>query len=161
MKNKVKTLTIPFVIYRYVSNFIDVFGEFIIINKDKPSHCMGNTFIKSSFKRFYESKINMKKRHLQFVAAQPNHRTSQAQLNFKKNTMKKYILSVIAISILFSCQESKEITITKIEGSPNYENSKLSLVDLTSNEEMEFSFEFENYELGIKHQHDFKNDLVY
>ena len=160
MKNKVKTLTIPFVIYRYVSNFIDVFGEFIIINKDKPSHCMGNTFIKSSFKRFYESKINMKKRHLQFVAAQPNHRTSQAQLNFKKNTMKKYILSVIAISILFSCQESKEITITKIEGSPNYENSKLSLVDLTSNEELEFSFEVENYELGIQTPHDFKYGLA-
>lgn len=74
--------------------------------------------------------------------------------------MKKYILSVIAISILFSCQESKEITITKIEGSPNYENSKLSLVDLTSNEELEFSFEVENYELGIQTPHDFKYGLA-
>lgn len=74
--------------------------------------------------------------------------------------MKKYILSLIATSFLFSCNESNEIKITKVEGSPNYENSELSLVNLTSNENLEFSFEVENYELGIQTPHDFKYDLA-
>ena len=60
----------------------------------------------------------------------------------------------------FHVKNQKEITITKIEGSPSYENSKLSLVELTSNEELEFSFEVENYELGIQTPHDFKYGLA-
>ena len=74
--------------------------------------------------------------------------------------MKKYILSLIVTSTLFSCHESNEIKITKVEGSPNYENSELSLVNLTSNENLEFSFEVENYELGIQTPHEFKYDLA-
>ena len=74
--------------------------------------------------------------------------------------MKKYLLALITISLLFSCQEQNEIKITKVEGSPSYENSKLSLVDLSLNEELEFSFEIENYELGIQTLHDFKYNLA-
>mgnify|MGYP001454005536 CR=1 FL=1 len=74
--------------------------------------------------------------------------------------MTKYILTLITISLIFSCQKQNEIKITKVEGSPDYGNSKLSLIDLSLNEDLEFSFELENYELGMQTPHDFEYNLA-
>ena len=51
----------------------------------------------------------------------------------------------------FSCTSSNEITINKVEGSPSYENAKLSMADVVKGDnEYSFSFALSNYELGIQ-----------
>ena len=61
----------------------------------------------------------------------------------------------------FSCSSSNEITITKVEGSPTYENAKLSMTDVVKvDNEYSFSFELSNYELGIQTKNDFDNLLA-
>ena len=62
------------------------------------------------------------------------------------NLNKIYVLLFSCIFI--SCGSSENITITKLEGSPKYENSKISSVNATKNDSIySFSFEIENYEL--------------
>ena len=74
--------------------------------------------------------------------------------------MKKYIALLITI-ICLSCNNSKKITITKLEGSPSYENSKLNIQDISFNDkEYGLSFEVEGYRLGIQTQNDFKHELA-
>lgn len=74
--------------------------------------------------------------------------------------MKKYIALLITI-ICLSCNNSKKITITKLEGSPSYENSKLNIQDISfDDKEYGFSFEVEGYRLGIQTQNDFKHELA-
>ena len=52
---------------------------------------------------------------------------------------------------LFGCENSNQITITKVEGSMAYENAKLSVKESLITEEGHlFSFDIENYELGVK-----------
>ena len=52
---------------------------------------------------------------------------------------------------LFGCENSNQITITKLEGSMAYENAKLSIKESLITEEGHlFSFDIENYELGVK-----------
>ena len=63
--------------------------------------------------------------------------------------------------LFFSCDESKKITITKVNGSPNYENAKLSITDLAKDENgYSFLFESSNYELGIQTPNDFDYQLA-
>ena len=59
--------------------------------------------------------------------------------------MKNYFLTLMVAFLFITCQKPNEIKITKIEGSPKYENSKILGVDLNLDEELEFSFELENY----------------
>ena len=74
--------------------------------------------------------------------------------------MKKYLLALMVACLFISCQKPNEIKITKIQGSPKYENSSILGVDLNLDEELEFSFELENYELGIQTPHDFEYTLA-
>ena len=75
------------------------------------------------------------------------------------NLNKIYILLFSCIFI--SCGSSENITITKLEGSPKYENSKISSVNATKNDSIySFSFEIENYELGAQTINNLNNDLA-
>ena len=74
--------------------------------------------------------------------------------------MKKNILIIIVLFALVSCNNSKGISLTKLTGSPTYDQAKLRLNDFNENEKNEFSFEVENYELGIQTQNDFKYKLA-
>ena len=75
------------------------------------------------------------------------------------NLNKNYILLFSCIFI--SCGSSENITITKLEGSPKYENSKISSVNATKNDSIySFSFEIENYELGAQTINNLNNDLA-
>ncbi len=75
------------------------------------------------------------------------------------NLNKIYVLLFSCIFI--SCGSSENITITKLEGSPKYENSKISSVNATKNDSIySFSFEIENYELGAQTINSVNNDLA-
>ena len=68
--------------------------------------------------------------------------------------MSKKIKKISLIVILFgflSCDDIDKISITKVQGSPNYDNAQISSVEATKNEnDYSFSFEIENYDLGIQ-----------
>ena len=74
--------------------------------------------------------------------------------------MKKILVLFIAM-IFTSCNNSNQITITKLEGSPSYENSILKIKDTNfENDKYEFSFEVKDYELGAQTQNDFNFNLA-
>tara|TARA_B100001939_G_scaffold265559_1_gene232876 strand:+ start:599 stop:1306 length:708 start_codon:yes stop_codon:yes gene_type:complete len=74
--------------------------------------------------------------------------------------MKKYITLLIVI-LLTSCINETEITITKVSGSPEYANAKLSLEDpIILEDEYEFKFNVEQYELGLQTLKDFEYSLA-
>ena len=80
--------------------------------------------------------------------------------------MKKYIFLVSALLII-SCNKrtdsaKAEITITKVLGSPEYVNSKLTLKDdpVVVDEGYEFSFNVDQYELGLQTLKYFEYDLA-
>tara|TARA_X000001036_G_scaffold241619_1_gene225406 strand:- start:96 stop:806 length:711 start_codon:yes stop_codon:yes gene_type:complete len=74
--------------------------------------------------------------------------------------MKKIIILIIA-SIFTSCNNSNQITITKLKGSPSYENSKLKIQGINfENEKYEFSFEVKDYKLGAQTQNNFNFKLA-
>ena len=75
------------------------------------------------------------------------------------NLNKIYVLLFSCIFI--SCGSSENITITKLEGSPKYENSKISSVNAIKNDSIySFFFEIENYELGAQTINNVNNDLA-
>ena len=74
--------------------------------------------------------------------------------------MKKYITLLLVILFL-SCNKETEITITKVSGSPEYVNAKLSLQEPIINEDgYEFSFNVDQYELGLQTLKDFEYSLA-
>ena len=74
--------------------------------------------------------------------------------------MKKYIAFLIAM-ITLSCNNSKKITISKLEGSPSYENSKLNVQNISfDDKKFDFLFGVEDYKLGIQTPNDFKHELA-
>ena len=74
--------------------------------------------------------------------------------------MKKNIALLIAM-ICLSCNNSKQISITKLKGSPSYENSKLNIQNISfDDKEYNFSFGVEAYRLGIQTQNDFRHELA-
>ena len=74
--------------------------------------------------------------------------------------MKKYITLLLVI-LSFSCNKEAEITITKVSGSPEYVNAKLSLEDpIISEDGYEFSFNVDQYELGLQTLKDFEYNLA-
>ena len=63
--------------------------------------------------------------------------------------MKKYIVLILVV-FFSSCKIESEITIHKVQGSPEYPNAKIYLNDLVSVEDgYEFSFEVISYKLGM------------
>ena len=74
--------------------------------------------------------------------------------------MKKYI--TLSLLLLFtSCMNETEVTITKVSGSPEYVNAKLSLEEPIINEDgYEFSFDVINYELGMQTLKNFEYSLA-
>ena len=66
--------------------------------------------------------------------------------------MKKNILIIIVLFAFASCNNVEKISLTKLTGSPTYDQAKLRLNDFNENEKNEFSFEVDNYELVSKHK---------
>ena len=62
----------------------------------------------------------------------------------------KKITYYLSLFIIFSCANESEITLKKFEGSPEFQEAKLSLnsFDLNENSAYDFSFNVENYQLG-------------
>ena len=64
--------------------------------------------------------------------------------------MKKYIVLIIVVFFI-SCKTEPEITIHKVQGSPEYPNAKINLSDpFVVEDGYEFSFDVINYELGMQ-----------
>ena len=74
--------------------------------------------------------------------------------------MKKNILTILFLVAFVSCNNVEKISLTKLEGSPNYNEAKLTLNDFNENDNNEFDFEVENYELGIQTENEFKFKLA-
>ena len=74
--------------------------------------------------------------------------------------MKKNILIILFLVAFVSCNNVEKISLTKLEGSPNYNEAKLTLNDFNENDNNEFDFEVENYELGIQTENEFKFKLA-
>ena len=73
--------------------------------------------------------------------------------------MRKYYIIILSALLAFSCDNNK-IKISKVEGSPKYEDAALVLNELNSGSELEFSFDVENYELGVQTEHEFQYSLA-
>ena len=76
--------------------------------------------------------------------------------------MKKYFI-ITLILLLISCNNKSKITITKIEGSPEYPNAKISLNELIPVPDAlsyEFSFNVSKYKLGMQTLKDFDYQLA-
>ena len=59
--------------------------------------------------------------------------------------MKKYIVLILLV-FFSSCNNETEITIHKVQGSPEYSNAKINLNDIVAHEDgYEFSFYVEIY----------------
>ena len=74
----------------------------------------------------------------------------------------KKIFTLLLVVFISSCSNKTKITITKVEGSPLYENAKLSLDSIYQKEKNNFMFSFEvdNYELGEQTEKDFDYQLA-
>ena len=73
--------------------------------------------------------------------------------------MRKYYIIILSALLAFSCDNNK-IKISKVEGSPKYEEAALVLNELNSGSELEFSFDVKNYELGAQTEHEFQYSLA-
>lgn len=73
--------------------------------------------------------------------------------------MRKYYIIILSALLAFSCDNNK-IKISKVEGSPKYEDAALVLNELNSGSELEFSFDIKNYELGAQTEHEFQYSLA-
>ena len=80
--------------------------------------------------------------------------------------MKNFCFLFLASSILFSCTNSSSITLTKVEGSPKYETSKLFLNNVVKSSDTLiangyiFNYDIENFELGAQTIKDFDFNLA-
>ena len=71
------------------------------------------------------------------------------------------IRNFIFLLVLVSCDKSDKITINKIEGSPSYENAKISKIETVKiDNDYSFSFEIDNYDLGVQTSKDFNYKLA-
>ena len=81
--------------------------------------------------------------------------------------MKNFCFVFSAICILFSCSDSNSIRLTKVEGSPQYETSKLYLNNVVKSSDDTlvtnnyfFDYDVENYELGVQTIEEFDYTLA-
>lgn len=73
--------------------------------------------------------------------------------------MKKLIL--LSAILILGCKNTNQIRITKVEGSTEYENAKLSLIESSwTDEGYLFSFDLENYKLGLQSPKEFEYKLA-
>ena len=74
--------------------------------------------------------------------------------------MKKYI-TLILVVFLSSCKIDPEITITKVKGSPEFPNAKIKLnTPIQVDNGYQFSFDVNQYELGMQTLKDFDYQLA-
>ena len=75
--------------------------------------------------------------------------------------MKNKLFFLYVVIVLFGCTESNKISINKLEGSPEYENAKLEIKNPTNNDdEYSFSFEVDQYALGVQTLNEKENELA-
>ena len=79
----------------------------------------------------------------------------------KGNIFRELFISIISI-LLISCSFNQQtVYLKKIEDSPAYEDSSLEIKEIVkSGEKYNFSFDINNYELGIKTKKEFDYDLA-
>ena len=73
--------------------------------------------------------------------------------------MKKYILITFVLFAFVSCNNVERIFLTKLQGSPDYDEAKLTSNGFDESNS-EFNFEVDNYELGIQTENEFKFKLA-
>ena len=73
--------------------------------------------------------------------------------------MKKNILIILVLIALASCNSVEKISLTKLQGSPDYDKAKLTLKSFNESTN-EFNFEVDNYELGIQTENEFNFKLA-
>ena len=73
--------------------------------------------------------------------------------------MKKNILITLVLFAFASCNSVEKISLTKLQGSPDYDKAKLTLKSFNESTN-EFNFEVDNYELGIQTENEFKFKLA-
>lgn len=75
--------------------------------------------------------------------------------------MRYFIVCLFLSLFIFSCDKTSKITLTKLEGSPAYENAKLE-IDTIAFKEQEYSFKFNvlDYNLGEQTEKEFSFDLA-
>ena len=73
--------------------------------------------------------------------------------------MRYFIVCLFLSLFIFSCDSTSKITLTKLEGSPAYENAKLE-IDTIAFKEEEYSFKFNvlDYNLGEQTEKEFNFD---
>ena len=76
--------------------------------------------------------------------------------------MKKILALILFIVTISSCNNSKKITLSKLEGSPPYLNAKISTASITLDDDNEYAFSFDvsDYELGAKTINTVENQLA-
>ena len=76
--------------------------------------------------------------------------------------MKKILALILFIVTISSCDNSKKITLSKLEGSPPYLNAKISTASITlvDDKEYAFSFDISDYELGAQTINTVENQLA-
>ncbi len=76
--------------------------------------------------------------------------------------MKKIFALIVLTIISFSCANSKKITLSKLEGSPPYLNAKISTASITLGDDNEYNFSFNinDYELGAQTINNIENQLA-
>ena len=76
--------------------------------------------------------------------------------------MKNFLIYTLLAITYISCDNSKKIKLTKLEGSPPYLNAKISTASITNDNETEyvFSFDISNYELGAQTKNDIESQLA-
>ena len=76
--------------------------------------------------------------------------------------MKKILGLILFIVTISSCDNSKKITLSKLEGSPPYLNAKISNASITLDDDNEYAFSFDvsDYELGAKTINTVENQLA-
>ena len=74
----------------------------------------------------------------------------------------KKIITLLFSCFIISCNDSSDISITRVEGSPSYESARISLRDsiYQSGEDYSFSFDIEDYELGVQTMNQFEYKLA-
>ena len=76
--------------------------------------------------------------------------------------MKKILALILFLVTISSCDNSKKITLSKLEGSPPYLNAKISTASITLDDDNEYAFSFDvsDYELGAKTINTVENQLA-
>lgn len=74
----------------------------------------------------------------------------------------KKFYTLLLVVLISSCNNKVAITITKVEGSPKYENASLSLDSIYQKDKNNFMFSFDvdNYKLGEQTEKDFDYQLA-